>query len=150
VKRKLRWLLILLILAAFAVWLEPTRVVWGKLRGDEFYRGRPTSYWHNELDRWRPGKLNMQGGGEQIELVRTPTWLQRRLPWLLPDTPDAWPAVLDGDPAAQPVLRALLDDDTPLVRELAQEGLSRIRTGEQGPRLTRPLDFKVILDLMKK
>ena len=149
-KRKLTWLSILLILAVLAVWLEPTRVVWGKLRGEEFYWGRPTSYWRNELDRWRPGNFNMQGGGEQIELVRTPTWFQRRLPWLFPDTPNAWPAVLDGDPDAQPVLRALLDDDTPFVRELAQEGLSRIRTREQGPRLSRPLDFKVMMDWMKK
>ena len=32
-RRLLRWSLILMILAAFAVWLEPTRVVWGWLRG---------------------------------------------------------------------------------------------------------------------
>ena len=48
-KRKLRWMLILAILAAFAVWLEPTRVVWGWLRGDAFYDGRPTSWWEQEL-----------------------------------------------------------------------------------------------------
>src|SRR5262245_55472433 len=29
-RRLLRWSLILVILAAFAVWLEPTRVVWGR------------------------------------------------------------------------------------------------------------------------
>ncbi len=43
-RRLLRWSLILAILAAFAVWLEPTRVVWGWLRGEAFYQGRPTSY----------------------------------------------------------------------------------------------------------
>jgi hypothetical protein len=41
-RRLLRWLLILVTLAAFAVWLEPTRVVWGWLRGAAFYKGRPT------------------------------------------------------------------------------------------------------------
>ena len=41
-KRKARWLLIAVIFAAFAVWLEPTRVVWGWLRGAAFYQGRPT------------------------------------------------------------------------------------------------------------
>ena len=33
-RRLLRWSLLLVILAAFAVWLEPTRVVRGWLRGD--------------------------------------------------------------------------------------------------------------------
>ena len=41
-RRLLRWSLLLVILAAFAVWLEPTRVVWGWLRGAAFYQGRPT------------------------------------------------------------------------------------------------------------
>src|SRR5215510_14081773 len=51
-RRLLRWSLILLILAAFAVWLEPTRVVWGWLRGEAFYQGRPTSYWRLKCDEW--------------------------------------------------------------------------------------------------
>jgi hypothetical protein len=53
---KKRWLyrvLILLALAALAVWLEPTRVVWGWLRGEAFYQGRPTSWWRSEFGRWR-------------------------------------------------------------------------------------------------
>ena len=41
-RRLLRWSLVLVIVAAFAVWLEPTRVVWGWLRGEAFYQGRPT------------------------------------------------------------------------------------------------------------
>ena len=41
-RRLFRWSLILVILAAFAVWLEPTRVVWGWLRGEAFYQARPT------------------------------------------------------------------------------------------------------------
>jgi hypothetical protein len=44
VKRYLRWSLIFITLAAFAVWLEPTRVVWGWLRDEVSYQGRPTTY----------------------------------------------------------------------------------------------------------
>ena len=33
-RRLFRWSLILAIIVAFAVWLEPTRVVWGWLRGE--------------------------------------------------------------------------------------------------------------------
>jgi hypothetical protein len=48
-RRLLCWSLTLLTFAAFAVWLEPTRVVWGWLRGDAFYQGRPTSWWREVL-----------------------------------------------------------------------------------------------------
>ena len=60
-RRLIRWSLILAILAAFAVWLEPTRVVWGWLRGEAFYQGRPTSFWRTELSRW---ERQLWGGGE--------------------------------------------------------------------------------------
>src|SRR5262245_26768287 len=50
-RRLLRWSLLLVILAAVAVWLEPTRVVWDWLRGEAFYQGRPTSWWRSELGR---------------------------------------------------------------------------------------------------
>ena len=39
-RRLVRWSLILAILAAFAVWLEPMRVVWGWLRGEGFLSGK--------------------------------------------------------------------------------------------------------------
>ena len=52
-RRLIRWSLILAILAAFAVWLEPTRVVWGWLRGEAFYQGRSTSWWRQELSDWQ-------------------------------------------------------------------------------------------------
>src|SRR5262245_10995848 len=37
----------------FAVWLEPTRVIWGWLRGEAFYEGRPTSWWRSEIGQWK-------------------------------------------------------------------------------------------------
>jgi hypothetical protein len=51
-RRLIRWLLILAVFGAFALWLEPTRVVWGWLRGEAFYQGRPTSYWRDKCDEW--------------------------------------------------------------------------------------------------
>lgn len=50
-----RWLIrafVLAVLAACIVWLEPTRVVWGWLRGEAFCQGRPTSYWRQKCDEW--------------------------------------------------------------------------------------------------
>src|SRR6267142_662887 len=52
-RRLLRWSLLLVTLAAFAIWLEPTRVVWGWLRGEAFYQERPTSYWRQEFPNWQ-------------------------------------------------------------------------------------------------
>ena len=48
-RRLIRWSLILVTLTAFAVWLEPTRVVWGWLRGDAFFQSRPTRWWREQL-----------------------------------------------------------------------------------------------------
>ena len=53
-RRLLRWSLLLVLLAALVVWLEPTRVVWGWVRGEAFYQERPTSYWGEELALWKP------------------------------------------------------------------------------------------------
>jgi hypothetical protein len=36
-RRLLRWSLILVILAAFAVWLGPTRVIWGCISPASFF-----------------------------------------------------------------------------------------------------------------
>jgi hypothetical protein len=48
-RRLIRWSLILVAFAAFAIWLEPTRVVWGWLRGDAFFQSRPTRWWREQL-----------------------------------------------------------------------------------------------------
>src|SRR4051794_17063065 len=44
-----------LVLALAAVWLDPTGVLPGYLRGEPFYRSRPTRYWRKELGDDRPG-----------------------------------------------------------------------------------------------
>ena len=72
-RRLLRWSLIVVTLAAFAafaVWLEPTRVVWGWLRGEAFYQGRPTSWWRQELVHWGIVKQTIEkiGAGDRFQV----------------------------------------------------------------------------------
>src|SRR5262245_32398789 len=69
-RRLLHWSLLLVIFAAFAVWLEPTRVVWGWLRGEAFYEGRPTSWWRNELSHWGilEKRIEEIGGGDRFQV----------------------------------------------------------------------------------
>ena len=74
-RRLLCWSLLLVTLAAFAVWLEPTRVVWGWLRGDAFYDGRPTRWWRGQLptvhirEVWENHPLP-GGNGEPVVFIR--------------------------------------------------------------------------------
>ncbi len=49
-KRTLLTVAILVVLGALAVWLDPTRVLIGALRGESFFAGRPTSYWKHALE----------------------------------------------------------------------------------------------------
>jgi hypothetical protein len=127
-RRLMRWSLILLTFAAFAVGLEPTRVVWGWLRGEAFYQGRPTSWWRAELNRW---EQQFWGGGPNIlpaiRWVRHRTgfeaWLDGKLGVANP-LDGAAPDWLRGDPAAEAVLRELANDPLEPVRNNARAGLA--------------------------
>src|SRR4051812_35296657 len=68
--------------------------VWGRLRGEAFYRGRPTSYWEASLRRWpssTPSLLEDLAGRVHV-----------RLPAVLcgDDGASAWMPLQKGDPAA--------------------------------------------------
>jgi hypothetical protein len=133
-----RWLVrlgVLCIFAAFAVWLEPTRVVLGALRGEAFYQGRPTSWWANELGRWDVSVefAMMSVDGEKIcrqrfVYARDDTaweaWWKARFP---SDARPPTPAALTGDPAAETVLTDLTEHPTLQVRRMAEHGLDRLR-----------------------
>jgi hypothetical protein len=110
-RRLLRWSLILLILAAFAVWLEPTRVVWGWLRGEAFYQGRPTSWWREELNRWNYSQGAAFLGGQMHfapkSWYREPNFFQRHFPRYFQENPAHFP-LPDGDPASQAMLMELM------------------------------------------
>jgi hypothetical protein len=129
----LRWSLILVIFATFAVWLEPTRVVWGRLRGEAFYQGRPTSYWRIEMRR-------VSASEAFVALEVTPgvlKWAARRetrFPEnLLPDgwriepeftyLPFGYPHI---DPAAKSVLQELMEDPEPEWQDFVQIWLKKI------------------------
>ena len=133
-RRLIRWSLIVVILAAFAVWLEPTRVVWGWLRGEAFYQGRPTSWWRSEIVQWK--RINHFGSGPH-----TADWRYERNSTLfesfvsrfakLPER--TWPPLLDGDESGQEVLQALVTDSDTHVSFLADEGLKRLDSDSRGP-----------------
>ena len=143
VKRKLRWLLMLVILVAFGVWLEPTRVVWGWLRGEAFYEGRPTSWWEHELANWYlsffvvPDELPP---GQQIRteeefetfghrsLVRTDDYLDTIRDFIgVRSAIEPKLKLLEGHAEAAPVLTALLEHPSADMRKMARHGLRRIR-----------------------
>lgn len=42
-------MLAMLLILAGIVWLDPTRSVWGWLRGEPFFEGRPVSFWRQSL-----------------------------------------------------------------------------------------------------
>jgi hypothetical protein len=135
-RRVIRWSLILLTLAAFAVWLEPTRVVWGWLRGEAFYQRRPTSWWRTELNRWWRTELNrwerqLWGGGPNRlppeRWVRHKTgleaWFDRRM-GVADQHEEAAPDWLRAYPAAEMVLRELANDRLERVKNNARAGLA--------------------------
>ena len=142
-KRKLRWLLILAILVAFAVWLEPTRVVWGWLRGEAFYDGRPTSWWERELARWEMIDLRNETYVFYREKYPGPNWLYR---WfgintdvrieVNGDCKATAPRILRGDSNAEPILRELAEYHDHRIRRMANYGLhevSWIQQRQNGP-----------------
>src|SRR5581483_6173155 len=81
-----RWLVLVGIVvtgSVVGVWLDPTCVVLGFLRGETFFEGRPTTYWHRALRSLDPkvqavALRDLQDGGAAavpvlIELVQLPS-----------------------------------------------------------------------------
>ncbi|MBI3409868.1 MAG: hypothetical protein HY040_16135 [Planctomycetes bacterium] len=125
--------LLVLVVVAFGIWLEPTRVAWGWLRGEAFYQGRPTSWWSSELRKWERHSV----GGSILVLVRDGGWNWAPKPWyrLLPSrlhpTLDIRqcgprPALFRWTPEARDVLKELLEDSEPMVQLVAAEGLEEL------------------------
>jgi len=119
----------------------------GWLRGEGFYNGRPTSYWESELEQWQDiGAQSQSSGsstmfvpsrGESLVDVQYYDILQRRqgnfgrltsLIGIDTSSESATPTLMDGDPAAEPVLSELLVSESEHVRFLAEAGLQAIRT----------------------
>src|SRR5207247_8450134 len=99
---------ILAILAAFAVWLEPTRVVWGWLRGEAFYQGRPTSWWAEELSCWNVSSLWVDGQVVPV-YFRKGRAFEYYIKQLRRDKSERpVPDALTGNPAAELILTELV------------------------------------------
>src|SRR5579862_4720093 len=111
-----RWfLLILLLLLLLGSLLLVPSVRWpvyGWLRGEAFYQGKPTSYWSQKIrilgEAWRSGNS------------ASPSPLADRFHSIFQSgdiyTEEQEAVALFKDPSALPVLLALLKDESPVVR----------------------------------
>jgi hypothetical protein len=124
-RRLLRWSLILAILAAFAVWLDPTRVVWGWLRGEAFYQGRPTSYWRNVIERdlqTEPSVLVAKTLG--FRLPADAGWWDRFKQWLSDKMPAASSQeLITWNRDTSGVLQALSNDPDAKISGFAKDAM---------------------------
>jgi hypothetical protein len=132
-----RWLihvLILAILGAFIVWLEPTRVVWGWLRGEAFYERRPTSYWAGVIAPWKLLEQlhwHNERAYRCCEFQEPPRWLTA-----ISGLHDAEiPAVLKAGSDACDVLHELTSHADPNVGAIARVALDHLDDPEKGPPL---------------
>ena len=124
-----RWWWILLglgVLGVGAVWLDPTRVLWGLLHGETFYRGRPTSFWVRQMqaaaaeqEAW----LRNAASGQPMQ----PSWPEQLMTGLgFSSQPREFLQGDDSDLAALPLLDELLRHPDPTVRHAAVLNLSAI------------------------
>jgi hypothetical protein len=104
--------LAILALVGFAVWLEPTRVVWGWLRGEAFYEGRPTSYWRRAIERDLQTDPRVLFAQVFPDAATPPaSWWERCRQWLRARSPEtSSQRLVTWNEEAAAVLRTLADD----------------------------------------
>jgi hypothetical protein len=135
-----RWLRRIVIAAALiaatgGVFFEAvTRVGRGRFAGEPFYDGRPASYWANEIERWETEDPSYRTIQKYVRRPPWPRWTERILP------EPVWPALLDGDRAALPVLQALRDHPSKDIQDWARIGVERLDNDERGPCKINPLE----------
>jgi hypothetical protein len=142
--RKKLWFVVpgIVIVAAFLVFEHQTRVLRGTLRGEPFYRGRPSSYWARVLGRYQAIRtasvpvVHVLPDGALHETLETSTvylpcrstweiWIANQLPlagkYLMQQ-----PLILNGESDALAVLQVLLEDENAMVRLMAARGLGAL------------------------
>lgn len=128
-RRRFLWagLGVLLVLGIGAtLFLTPLRwQVMGRLRGEAFNKGQPTSWW--------TGGIQVSLGAPSVSTASEPIW-QRLMAWYgasvpLPTTTPLL-ELLDDDPEVIPVLCELLNSGDPLVSDVAATGLYRLALNE--------------------
>jgi len=110
---------------------------WGLLRGEAFYRGKPTSYWRGSVkgfQRLTKSLTDGPGGLGFSSKPRPPSAVEVVRAWVSRFFAGSFVLPPDHDPAAVPVLVQLLSDDDPEVRDYAALAL-----GDCGPDATAAL-----------
>src|SRR6516225_4853345 len=99
-KRRILWRAALLIL------LSPVMIwaLYAFVKQEHFYRGRPSSYWSQEIQKW-----NRQKWSRDLPPWSAP-WLDKVIDAITGHATPNQPAVLSGDESALPVLGDLLHD----------------------------------------
>jgi hypothetical protein len=128
IKRRWRlWLFAAIFLGVLATFLHPS-VYWpvvGKIRGEAFYKDRPTSYWKSQA-------LVFYKWDTEQSLGETPperSWFRKLFP---PEGPFGFlNEVMEGDASFQPVLKEMLNDPDPTVRKFGEWGLSNLGSAKQ-------------------
>jgi HEAT repeat protein len=132
-------LVVLPVLLAVGVWLEPTGVVLGWMRGELFYHDRPTRYWRQALTSSDPAlqartHQELKEGGRAAvavlaDVLRTSDNAEAR--WKAADLLGQLGPAAHESSAALSSLTAALKDDSPHVRAVAATALAS--TGPAGP-----------------
>lgn len=141
-----------LILASL-VWFDPTRVLWGSLRGEAFFDGRPVSYWRQSLQSGDPvvqsesfEKLG-EGGAASVPILAS--LLQTRGGSLEADAEVRWKAAAllgkIGKPAreALPALVTALNDTDLHVRTVTAAAVAEVAEKSDADRIVPALMERV-------
>src|SRR5262245_43697358 len=124
-KRLAIWLVRLLIVGVCVlVFVHPSSrmVIFGLLRGERFYAGKPTSYWRQTLKAEKGQAPQPSPPSYLMSLIKS-------LPFLPQDDrpyQGAFWELRNGDRSAIPVLIQLLRDDDPEIRMLALQAIEQI------------------------
>ena len=136
-KHRLLLALVLLLLTGLLLIPSVRWPAYGRLRGEAFYQGMPTSWWAKEIEGsyYYFGYANSGGGGTSVWCVESPASLwDQVLSRLKPGTTaisvtriTLGSPLLVGDAQALPVLLALLRGESVKGRRVASCGLSALR-----------------------
>jgi HEAT repeat protein len=125
--------IVVVLAAGLAVFLDPTQVGLGYLKGEKFYRNRPTSYWSKALQDPAPGastntrKELVDGGAAAVPvLIELLQQKDGKAAEVRRSAADALNEIGPEARAAAPVLIEALKDQDPMVRDVAITALGAL------------------------